>query len=127
MDSTAVLGRSSQCSGTRFVEPPSEATLTVYGCEGGSGTVELRAGSITGRLLDSITITVRTPTPTPTPVTPSGELSATKTSIVVGDEVTVSAVNVSPSESERVHRDQRPARLCRAWHVPLRDRSSELG
>ena len=96
-DSTAVLGRSSQCSGTRFVEPPSEARLTVYGCEGGSGTVELRAGSITGRLLDSITITVRTPTPTPTPVTPSGELSATKTSIVVGDEVTVSAVNVSPS------------------------------
>ena len=59
--------------------------------------MELRAGSITGRLLDSITITVRTPTPTPTPVTPSGELSATKTSIVVGDEVTVSAVNVSPS------------------------------
>ena len=96
-DSTAVLGRSSRCSGTRFVEPPSEARLTVYGCEGGSGTVELRAGSITGRLLDSITITVRTPTPTPTPVTPSGELSATKTSIVVGDEVTVSAVNVSPS------------------------------
>ena len=96
-DSTAVLGRSSRCSGTRFVEPPSEATLTVYGCQGGSGTVELRAGSITGRLLDSITITVRTPTPTPTPVTPSGELSATKTSIVVGDEVTVSAVNVSPS------------------------------
>ena len=96
-DSTAVLGRSSQCSGTRFVEPPSEATLTVYGCQGGSGTVELRAGSITGRLLDSITITVRAPTPTPTPVTPSGELSATKTSIVVGDEVTVSAVNVSPS------------------------------
>ena len=97
-DSTAVLGRSSQCSGTRFVEPPSEARLTVYGCEGGSGTVELRAGSITGRLLDSITITVRTPTPTPTPVTPSGELSATKTSIVVGDEVTVSAVNVVPSD-----------------------------
>ena len=96
-DSTAVLGRSSRCSGTRFVEPPSEATLTVYGCQAGSGTVELRAGSITGRLLDSITITVRTP-PTPTPtVTPSGELSATKTSIVVGDEVTVSAVNVSPS------------------------------
>ena len=31
-DSTAVLGRSSRCSGTRFVEPPSEATLTVYGC-----------------------------------------------------------------------------------------------
>ena len=97
MDSTAVLGRSSQCSGTRFVEPPSEASLRVYGCEGGSGTVELRAGSITGRLLDSITITVRTPTPTPTPVTPSGELSATKTAIDVGDEVTVSAVNVSPS------------------------------
>ena len=96
-DSTAVLGRSSRCSGTRFVEPPSEARLTVYGCEGGSGTVELRAGSITGRLLASITITVRTPTPTPTPVTPSGELSATKTSIVVGDEVTVSAVNVVPS------------------------------
>ena len=70
----------------------------MYGCEGGSGTVELRAGSITGRLLDSITITVRTPTPTPTPVTPSGELSATKTSIVVGDEVTVSAVNVVPSD-----------------------------
>ena len=66
-DSTAVLGRSSRCSGTRFVEPPSEATLTVYGCEGGRGTVELRAGSITGRLLDSITITVRAPTPTPTP------------------------------------------------------------
>ena len=96
-DSTAVLGRSSQCSGTRFVEPPSEATLTVYGCQGGSGTVELRAGSITGRLLDSITITVRTPTPTPTPVTPSGELSATKTAVDVGEEVTVSAVNVSPS------------------------------
>ena len=96
-DSTAVLGRSSQCSGTRFVEPPSEATLTVYGCQGGSGTVELRAGSITGRLLDSITITVRTPTPTPTPVTPSGELSATKTAIDVGEEVTVRAVNVSPS------------------------------
>ena len=96
-DSTAVLGRSSQCSGTRFVEPPSEATLTVYGCQGGSGTVELRAGSITGRLLDSITITVRTPTPTPTPVTPSGELSATKTAVDVGEEVTVRAVNVSPS------------------------------
>ena len=79
------------------MEPPSEATLTVYGCQGGSGTVELRAGSITGRLLDSITITVRTPTPTPTPVTPSGELSATKTSIGVGETVTVSAVNVSPS------------------------------
>ena len=96
-DSTAILGRSSQCSGTRFVEPPSEATLTVYGCQGGSGTVELRAGSITGRLLTSLTITVRTPTPTPTPVTPSGELSATRTSIVVGEEVTVSAVEVSPS------------------------------
>ena len=96
-DSTAVLGRSSRCSGTRFVEPPSEATLRVYGCQGGSGTVELRAGSITGRLLDSITITVRTP-PTPTPtVTPSGELSADKTSIGVGETVTVSAVNVSPS------------------------------
>ena len=96
-DSTAVLGRSSRCSGTRFVEPPSEATLTVYGCQGGRGTVELRAGSITGRLLDSITITVRTP-PTPTPtVTPSGELSATKTAIDVGETVTVSAVNVSPS------------------------------
>ena len=96
-DSTAVLGRSSRCSGTRFVEPPSEARLTVYGCEGGRGTVELRAGSITGRLLDSITITVRAPTPTPTPVTPSGELSATKTAIDVGETVTVSAVNVSPS------------------------------
>ena len=90
-DSTAVLGRSSQCSGTRFVEPPSEARLTVYGCEGGTGTVELRAGSITGRLLDSITITVRTPP------TPRGELSATKTAIGVGETVTVSAVNVSPS------------------------------
>ena len=79
------------------MEPPSEATLRVYGCQGGSGTVELRAGSITGRLLDSITITVRTP-PTPTPtVTPSGELSADKTSIGVGETVTVSAVNVSPS------------------------------
>ena len=65
--STAVLGRSSQCSGTRFVEPPSEARLTVYGCQGGSGTVELRAGSITGRLLDSITITVNRPLPTATP------------------------------------------------------------
>ena len=97
-DSTAVLGRSSQCSGTRFVEPPSEATLTVYGCQGGSGTVELRAGSITGRLLDSITITVRTPTPTYTPDSaPRGELSATKTAIDVGETVTVSAVNVSPS------------------------------
>ena len=79
------------------MEPPSEARLTVYGCEGGRGTVELRAGSITGRLLDSITITVRAPTPTPTPVTPSGELSATKTAIDVGETVTVSAVNVSPS------------------------------
>ena len=84
------------------MEPPSEATLTVYGCQGGSGTVELRAGSITGRLLDSITITVRTPTPTPTPVTPSGELSATKTAIGVGETVTVSAVNVVPSD-QRVY------------------------
>ena len=73
------------------MEPPSEARLTVYGCEGGTGTVELRAGSITGRLLDSITITVRTPP------TPRGELSATKTAIDVGETVTVSAVNVSPS------------------------------
>ena len=72
MDSTAVLGRSSRCSGTRFVEPPSEARLTVYGCEGGSGTVELRAGSITGRLLDSITITVNRPQPTATPPAPGG-------------------------------------------------------
>ena len=72
MDSTAVLGRSSRCSGTRFVEPPSEARLTVYGCQGGSGTVELRAGSITGRLLDSITITVNRPQPTATPPAPGG-------------------------------------------------------
>ena len=89
--STAVLGRSSQCSGTRFVDPPSEATLTVYGCQGGTGTVELRAGRSTGTLLASITITVRTPP------TPRGELSATKTAIDVGEEVTVSAVNVFPS------------------------------
>ena len=90
-DSTAVLGRSSQCSGTRFVDPPSEATLTVYGCQGGTGTVELRAVRSTGPVLASITITVRTPP------TPRGELSATKTAIDVGEEVTVSAVNVFPS------------------------------
>ena len=116
-DSTAVLWRSSQCSGTRFVEPPSEASLTVYGCEGGTGTVELRAVRSTGRLLASITITVRTPptptatptdtpvspTPTPTPaVAPSGELSATRTSIDVDETVTVNAVNVSPS-GQRVY------------------------
>ena len=89
-DSTAVLWRSSQCSGTRFVEP-SEATLTVYGCQGGTGTVELRAVRSTGPVLASITITVRTPP------TPRGELSATKTAIDVGEEVTVSAVNVFPS------------------------------
>ena len=90
--STAVLGRSSQCSGTRFVEPPSEARLTVYGCQGGTGTVELRAGRSTGTVLASITITVRTPP------TARGELSATKTAIDVGEEVTVSAVNVVPSD-----------------------------
>ena len=97
-DSTEVLWRSSQCSGTRFVEPPSEATLTVYGCQGGTGTVELRAVRSTGTVLASITITVRTPTPTPPPDSaPRGELSATKTAIDVGEEVTVSAVNVFPS------------------------------
>ena len=63
----------------------------MYGCQGGTGTVELRAGRSTGTLLASITITVRTPP------TPRGELSATKTAIDVGEEVTVSAVNVSPS------------------------------
>ena len=63
----------------------------MYGCQGGTGTVELRAGRSTGTLLASITITVRTPP------TPRGELSATKTAIDVGEEVTVSAVNVFPS------------------------------
>ena len=81
-DSTAVLGRSSQCSGTRFVEPPSEARLTVYGCEGGSGTVELRAGSITGRLLDSITITVNRPQPTATPPAVSNLVATASTKSV---------------------------------------------
>ena len=67
----------------------------------GSGSVTLKTRHNGQTLvLDSITINVSsapTPTPTPTPVTPRGELSATKTSIVVGDEVTVSAVNVVPS------------------------------
>ena len=81
-DSTAVLGRSSRCSGTRFVEPPSEATLTVYGCQAGSGTVELRAGSITGRLLDSITITVNRPLPTATPPAVSNLVATASTTSV---------------------------------------------
>ena len=63
----------------------------MYGCQGGTGTVELRAGRSTGTVLASITITVRTPP------TARGELSATKTAIDVGEEVTVSAVNVFPS------------------------------
>ena len=46
---------------------PQEARLTVYGCQGGSGTVELRTGGSTGTLLASITITVNPPTPTSTP------------------------------------------------------------
>ncbi len=99
-DSTEVLWRSSRCSGTssRDWEPEPEARLTVYGCRGGTGTVELRAVRSTGTLLASITITVRTPTPTPPPDSaPRGELSATKTAVDVGETVTVSAVNVSPS------------------------------
>ena len=56
----------------------------------------VRAGSITGRRCWTLACTITTPTPTPT-VTPRGELSATKTSIDVGEEVTVSAVNVFPS------------------------------
>ena len=39
----------------------------MYGCQGGSGTVELRANGSTGTLLDSIVITVNPPTPTSTP------------------------------------------------------------
>ena len=99
-DSTEVLWRSSRCSGTssRDWEPEPEARLTVYGCRGGTGTVELRAVRSTGTLLVSITITVRTPTPTPPPDSaPRGELSATKTAVDVGEEVTVNAVNVFPS------------------------------
>ena len=100
-DSTAVLGRSSQCSGTRFVEPPSEARLTVYGCEGGTGTVELRVGRSTGTLLDSITITVRGPTPTPTPG-PSGSVSASPSTIQVGQTTTVRADWEPTSETTRL-------------------------
>ena len=68
----------------------------------GSGSVTLKTRHNGQTLiLDSITIDVRTP-PTPTYTytpdsAPRGELSATKTSIGVGETVTVSAVNVSPS------------------------------
>ena len=102
------------------MEPPSEARLTVYGCEGGTGTVELRAGSITGRLLDSITITVRTPP------TPRGELSATKTAIDVGETVTVSAVNVSPSNQSVYIVTNGQLRLCPPQLMPRGDRPSKL-
>ena len=66
----------------------------------GSGSVTLKTRHNGQALvLDSITIDVRTPpTPTYTPDSaPRGELSATKTAIDVGETVTVSAVNVSPS------------------------------
>ena len=73
--SQAILWRSNRCSGgvqgSIGPEPPSTATLTVWGCEPGSGTVELRNFS-GNTLLASITITVeRRTTPTPTPVTPT--------------------------------------------------------
>ena len=68
--------------GTRFVEPPSEASLRVYGCQGGTGTVELRAGSITGRLLDSTTITVNRPQPTATPPAVSNLVATASTTSV---------------------------------------------
>ena len=100
-DSTAVLWRSSQCSGTRFVDPPSEVRLTVYGCQGGTGTVELRAVRSTGTLLDSITITVRGPTPTPTPG-PSGSVSASPSTIQVGQTTTVRADWEPTSETTRL-------------------------
>ena len=54
----------------------------MYGCQGGSGTVELRAGSITGRLLDSITITVNRPQPTATPPAVSDLVATASTTSV---------------------------------------------
>ena len=73
--SQAILWRSDRCSGgvqrSSVPEPPSTATLTVWGCKPGSGTVELRNFS-GNTLLASITITVeRRPTATPTPVAPT--------------------------------------------------------
>ena len=65
-DDTAVLGRTSSCS-VRSTPPDDDpvgegvATLTVYGCAEGSGTVELRTYPLgpNSRLLASVTITVR--------------------------------------------------------------------
>ena len=54
----------------------------MYGCQGGTGTVELRAGSITGRLLDSTTITVNRPQPTATPPAVSNLVATASTTSV---------------------------------------------
>ncbi len=62
------------------------ATLTVYGCSpGGTATVILL--TTTNIELDRITITVNPPPP-------SGDLSASKTTIEIGDEVTLTASNL---------------------------------
>ena len=68
--SQAILWRSDRCSGgvqgSSVPEPPSTATLTVWGCKPGSGTVELRNFS-DDTVLASVTITVKNPPPTSTP------------------------------------------------------------
>ena len=77
--SQAILWRSSRCSGgvqgRIGPEPPDTATLTVWGCKPGSGTVELRNFS-GNTLLASVTITVKNPPPTSTPPAVS-DLTAT--------------------------------------------------
>ena len=80
---------------------------TLIGCSPpGNGSVTLKTLHA-GKTLSLATITMdvqaaATATPTPTPPTPaptpSGGLSAAKSVIDVGDTVTVSAVNVSPSD-----------------------------
>ena len=84
---TQVLWRSSRCSGTTRVFEPDEASLTVYGCDGGSSTVSLKVRG--GATLASVTITVRedeetrptvptaVPTAVPTP-SPPDQLSPTQ-------------------------------------------------
>ena len=118
-DDTAVLGRSSSCS-VRSTPPDDDpagegvATLTVYGCAEGSGTVELRTYPLgpNSRLLASATITVRRipptatntpvpPTPTDTPVAPTGSVSASATAIDIGGSSTITA-RWSPS-GQAVH------------------------
>ena len=76
---TRAARKSDKCSGgvqgRIGPEPPSTATLTVWGCKPGSGTVELR--NISGNtLLASVTITVKNPPPTSTPPAVS-DLTAT--------------------------------------------------